>query len=198
MIEPLDLVREFQSAVGQPVSTSRMLPEDSELRSLRLRLLDEEVLEYEEAEAASDIVGVADALGDILYIAAGTALTYGVYLITMPFTVVGEAGFPDDAYTRRNRLLAMREAFSRYRQAEAGNDLGEIERTLQKVVHETLATAEAYRIPLKEVFEEIHRSNMSKLDENGNAIRRADGKILKPDHYSPPDVEGVLWSCSSI
>ena len=39
-----------------------------------------------------------------------------------------------------------------------------------------------------EVFEEIHRSNMSKLDENGNPIYREDGKILKGENYFKPDL----------
>jgi predicted HAD superfamily Cof-like phosphohydrolase len=37
-------------------------------------------------------------------------------------------------------------------------------------------------------FEEVHRSNMSKLDDQGLPIRRADGKILKGPNYSPPDL----------
>jgi predicted HAD superfamily Cof-like phosphohydrolase len=37
-------------------------------------------------------------------------------------------------------------------------------------------------------FEEVHRSNMSKLDDAGLPIRRADGKILKGPNYSPPDL----------
>ena len=39
-----------------------------------------------------------------------------------------------------------------------------------------------------EVFEEIHRSNMTKLDENGNPIYREDGKILKGENYFKPDL----------
>lgn len=43
-----------------------------------------------------------------------------------------------------------------------------------------------------EVFEEIHRSNMSKLDENGKPIYREDGKIMKSDRYFLPDIDAVL------
>lgn len=39
---------------------------------------------------------------------------------------------------------------------------------------------------------EVHRSNMSKLDDNGNPIFREDGKILKGPHYSPPNLEQFL------
>lgn len=45
---------------------------------------------------------------------------------------------------------------------------------------------------IDEVFDEIHRSNMSKLDENGELIFREDGKILKSSRYFKPDIKGVL------
>lgn len=41
-------------------------------------------------------------------------------------------------------------------------------------------------------FAEVHRSNMSKLGENGKPIVRPDGKILKGPNYSPPDLKTVL------
>ena len=50
------------------------------VRELRRRLLDEEYLEYVEAEALDDLVEVADALADIFVIAAGTALAYRIDL----------------------------------------------------------------------------------------------------------------------
>lgn len=47
-------------------------------------------------------------------------------------------------------------------------------------------------IDLDKVLAEIQRSNLSKLDENGNPIIRKDGKILKGKNYSPPDIASVL------
>ena len=47
--------------------------------------------------------------------------------------------------------------------------------------------------PLKNpAFEEVHRSNMSKLGHDGKPIRRADGKVLKGPNYSPPDLAKLL------
>ena len=43
-----------------------------------------------------------------------------------------------------------------------------------------------------EVFEEIHRSNMSKLDDNGQPIYREDGKIMKSNNYFLPDIATIL------
>ncbi|UII78830.1 nucleoside triphosphate pyrophosphohydrolase family protein [Flagellimonas sp. CMM7] len=93
---------------------------------LRFNLMDEENKEYLEAANEGDLVEVADALGDMLYILCGTILEHGMQ----------------------------------------------------------------YKI--EEVFEEIQRSNMSKLGSDGNPIYREDGKVLKGPNYFKPDIQGVL------
>lgn len=45
---------------------------------------------------------------------------------------------------------------------------------------------------LIDAFDEVHRSNMSKLDENGEPILREDGKIMKSHLFIQPDLTGVL------
>lgn len=45
---------------------------------------------------------------------------------------------------------------------------------------------------IEEVFDEIHRSNMSKLDKNGQPIFREDGKVLKSDQYFKPNIDAIL------
>jgi predicted HAD superfamily Cof-like phosphohydrolase len=45
---------------------------------------------------------------------------------------------------------------------------------------------------IEEVFDEIQRSNMSKLDENGNPIFREDGKIMKSNLYFKPNIKDIL------
>lgn len=47
-------------------------------------------------------------------------------------------------------------------------------------------------INLDMTFAEVHRSNMSKLGEDGKPVLREDGKILKGPNYSPPDLSFVL------
>lgn len=44
----------------------------------------------------------------------------------------------------------------------------------------------------KDAFMEVHRSNMSKLDENGKPIFREDGKIMKSNLFSKPDLKSIL------
>ena len=95
---------------------------------LRYKLMREENEEYLEAAQNGDMVEVADALGDMLYILCGTILKHGM------------------------------------------------------------------QDKIAEVFEEIQRSNMSKLDKDGNPIYREDGKVLKSELYFKPDIKSILES----
>ena len=45
---------------------------------------------------------------------------------------------------------------------------------------------------IEEVFQEIQRSNMSKLDEKGKPIYREDGKVLKPTGWVPPNLQPFI------
>lgn len=93
---------------------------------LRHKLIQEENDEYLEACKNGDIVEIADALGDQLYILFGTILKHGL------------------------------------------------------------------EHKIEEIYDEIHRSNMSKLDHNGEPIFREDGKILKSEKYFRPDIRSIL------
>ncbi|MEY3591743.1 MAG: hypothetical protein RLZZ38_711 [Bacteroidota bacterium] len=93
---------------------------------LRFDLMKEENEEYLEAAQNGDLVEIADALGDQLYILCGTILRHGLQDMIEP------------------------------------------------------------------IFQEIQRSNMSKLDENGKPIYREDGKVLKSALYFKPDIAKIL------
>lgn len=72
-------VLDFHKAFSLPISQVPNLPEDKE-RTLRMNLLQEEYEEYVQGEIKNDIVEIADALADIIYIACGTAVSYGIPL----------------------------------------------------------------------------------------------------------------------
>ena len=73
-------VKDFHLAFGQRIGETPAVPEDVNERELRMSLLEEEYNEYMEAEKNADIVEIADALADIVYIACGTAVSYGIPL----------------------------------------------------------------------------------------------------------------------
>jgi predicted HAD superfamily Cof-like phosphohydrolase len=102
---------------------------------------------------------------------------------------------PELPATEERRHLRMRllsEEFREYCQAEGANDIVEIADALADMTYIIYGTAVEYGIPLDAVFREVHRSNMSKLDENGKPILREDGKVLKSRLWSPPDIDGIL------
>jgi predicted HAD superfamily Cof-like phosphohydrolase len=122
----MNAVKEFHTSFGIDHKSEPTVTLDEKTITLRHRLMAEENDEYLEAAKNNDLVQVADALGDKLYILCGTIISHGLQ---------------------------------------------------HKIV---------------EVFEEIHRSNMSKLDADGKPIYREDGKVMKSDLYFLPDIESVL------
>lgn len=94
--------------------------------NLRFKLMAEENQEYFEAAKNNDIVEVADALGDMLYILCGTIIEHGM------------------------------------------------------------------QDKIEEIFDEIQKSNMSKLGEDGKPIYRNDGKVMKGPNYFKPNISEIL------
>jgi predicted HAD superfamily Cof-like phosphohydrolase len=74
-----ELVEDFMLAFGQRVATTPQLV-DRAVAELRVSLIEEELDELREAVADNDLVGIADALTDILYVTYGAGLAYGIDL----------------------------------------------------------------------------------------------------------------------
>lgn len=89
MINELEKVREFHEIFLHPVSEE---PTTSVNEILRYKLMSEENLEYLEAATNKDLVGIADALGDQLYILCGTILAHGMQdIITEVFDEIHDS-----------------------------------------------------------------------------------------------------------
>lgn len=73
-------VAEFHRAFDLPVREAPGTEISDAVANLRVALLEEEVGEFVAASEKRDLVGIADALADIVYVAYGTALTYGIGL----------------------------------------------------------------------------------------------------------------------
>jgi hypothetical protein len=122
-----DKVGEFNKAFNVP-EQKQQNPNIPDLdRLLYYKLTREENEEYLDAVIARDMVEVADALTDELYVLIGKFRKHGIN-----------------------------------------------SETAQKL------------------FDEVHRSNMSKLDQKGKPILREDGKVLKGAGYFKPDIKGAL------
>lgn len=104
---------------------------------------------------------------------------------------VGDHPFLPGSHERDLRVRLMKEEYKEYKKAEAANDIVNIAAELADIIYIACGTAVSYGIPLNEVFEEIHRANMSKLID-GKILRREDGKIQKPEGWKPADIEGIL------
>ena len=92
----------------------------------------------------------------------------------------------------RHRL--MQEENDEYLEAAKSQDLTLIADALGDKLYILCGTIIAHGLQYKieEVFSEIHRSNMSKLDEEGKPIYRDDGKIMKSKKYFLPDIKSIL------
>lgn len=84
------------------------------------------------------------------------------------------------------RLKFHREEHLELNTAMAEHDLIGIADALGDLIYVILGTACAYGIDLEPVFQEIHRSNMTKQGKDSS------GKVMKGDNYSPPDIERML------
>ncbi|HQV00151.1 MAG: nucleoside triphosphate pyrophosphohydrolase family protein [Bacteroidia bacterium] len=110
----------------------------------------------------------------------------------LPSNETPTAHVDEKIYTLRYNL--MKEENEEYLEAAQQGDLTQIADALGDKLYILCGTIIAHGLQHKiaEVFNEIHRSNMSKLDANGKPVYRSDGKILKGENYFLPDIDSVL------
>jgi predicted HAD superfamily Cof-like phosphohydrolase len=115
---------------------------------------------------------------------------YGLPISVQPTVEVGS-----DQVSLRQALIE--EEVAELAVAATAGDLTGIADALADIVYVAYGTAHVYGIDLDAVLDEVHASNMTKLDENGRPLRRADGKVLKGPAYRPPDVAAILRRAST-
>ena len=111
-------------------------------------------------------------------------LAFGLDARTTPTEVA-----PDLA-AHRGELLA--EEAAEVAEVSVSGPLDRLAHELADVVYVAYGTALVHGVDLDAVIAEIHRANMTKIGPDGEIARRADGKVLKGEHYEAPDVSGVL------
>lgn len=97
-----------------------------------------------------------------------------------------------DFDTRELRLELIAEELDELSDAVADRNMVDIADALTDLLYVVYGAGHTFGIDLDECFQEVHRSNMSKLGPDGRPIKREDGKILKGPKYFHPDLEGIL------
>jgi predicted HAD superfamily Cof-like phosphohydrolase len=105
---------------------------------------------------------------------------------------IGEKCEIPDLEEQELRLRLIAEEYEELRLAHDASDIIEIADALADLIYVACGMAVAYGIPLNEVYAEVQRSNMAKVGEDGEPIYRSDGKVLKPEGWTPPDIARVL------
>lgn len=101
--------------------------------------------------------------------------------------------FPSDEVAElRIKLIA--EELQELVDAINDKDIVEVADALTDILYVTYGAGHSFGIDLDRCFNEVQRSNMSKLGEDGKPIYREDGKIMKGPNYSEPDLKSVLLS----
>ena len=96
----------------------------------------------------------------------------------------------------KNRLRydLMKEENEEYLEAANNNDMAEVADALGDMLYILCGTIieHGMQYKIEEVFDEIQRSNMSKLGYDGKPVLREDGKVLKGPRYFPPDISAIF------
>lgn len=95
---------------------------------------------------------------------------------------------------RALRVRLLEEELEEYREAAAVGDIVAVADALTDLAYILFGTYVTHGLQdaAEALFDEVHRSNMSKLDEHGQPIYRADGKVLKSPRFSAPDLKAIL------
>ncbi|WP_297703585.1 nucleoside triphosphate pyrophosphohydrolase family protein [uncultured Eudoraea sp.] len=98
------------------------------------------------------------------------------------------------AVKNKLRFDLMDEENKEYLEAAQNNDLAEVADALGDMLYILCGTILEHGMQhkIEEVFEEIQRSNMSKLGKDGKPIYREDGKVLKGPKYFKPNIQAIL------
>ena len=99
--------------------------------------------------------------------------------------------FPDEK-TMQLRFDLIKEELNELELAMKTKDLKEVADALTDILYVTYGAGYAYGIDLDKCFKEVHRSNMSKLSEDGKPIYNEFGKVMKGPNYFKPNLKQYL------
>ena len=113
------------------------------------------------------------------------------FMETFGQEVKNKAEFPSEKI-QDLRISLIEEELSELKEAIENKDIKEVADALTDILYVTYGAGHAFGINLDKCFDEVQRSNMSKLDENGKPIFNEHGKVLKGPHYFKPNLEKFI------
>ena len=108
-----------------------------------------------------------------------------------------KAEFPSDKIVKL-RYDLIKEELDEFEEAIKSKNLKEIADSLTDILYVTYGAGHAFGIDLDKCFDEVQRSNMSKLGEDGKPIYNEGGKVMKGPKYFEPNLKNLLnraFSC---
>ena len=113
------------------------------------------------------------------------------FMRTFGQEVKDKSEFPNEKIIELRKKL-IEEEFDELKQAINEKDLVEVADALTDILVVTYGAGIAFGVNLDKCFEEVHRSNMSKLSEDGKPIFNEFGKVMKGPNYSKPNLKQFL------
>ena len=90
------------------------------------------------------------------------------------------------------RINLINEELEEWKVAMKSKDLKEVVDALTDILYVTYGAGHAFGVNLDSCFDEVQKSNMSKLDNDGKPIYNESGKVLKGPNYFKPDLTKFL------
>ena len=113
------------------------------------------------------------------------------FMTTYGQEVKESASFPDENIIKL-RLKLIKEELEELEQALNDKNLLEVADALTDILYVTYGAGHSFGINLDACFEEVQRSNMSKLDEDGKPIYNEYGKVMKGSNFSKPNLKQFI------
>tara|TARA_B100001758_G_C18153466_1_gene475287 strand:+ start:155 stop:526 length:372 start_codon:yes stop_codon:yes gene_type:complete len=111
----------------------------------------------------------------------------GLFMKTFGQEVKNKPSFSSEKINQL-RVSLINEEFEEFKDAINKKDLKEVADALTDILYVAYGAGHAFGIDLDKCFEEVQRSNMSKLGEDGNPIYNNEGKVMKGPKYFKPDL----------
>ena len=195
----LNQVWEFHQAFNVDQSDEMRIGSQDK-RILRLNLFAEELGEFTKATYENNKVEQLDGVIDMIYILCGSVQYHGLTQLFSTF-LQGEHDTPNKSIVSYpvEFGLILKRANTERRYIYGSITLAELlimhvelMATCLRLYNKLESTGVVKENSFEAAFDEVHNSNMSKLDSAGNPIFRADGKVLKSDQYFKPNLNQFI------